>query len=84
MFLCLFYLFMEIDLYLSNLIEDVSTDQWWLQEERREGEMETEKQREKRDSQLVVVMVDLETVGAHWHSNTTTAYHRGHGTHTRC
>ena len=44
----------------------------------------TEKQREKRDSQLVVVMVDLETVGAHWHSNTTTAYHRGHGTHTRC
>ena len=28
---------MEIDLYLSNLIEDVSTDQWWLEEERREG-----------------------------------------------
>ena len=28
---------MEIDLYLFNLIEDVSTDQWWLEEERREG-----------------------------------------------
>ena len=47
MFLCLFYLFMEIDLYLSNLIEDVSTDQWWLQEERREGR-DGETKREER------------------------------------
>ena len=39
--------------------------------------METEKQREKRDSQLVVVMVDLETVVAQWHSTAIPAV----GTH---